>query len=83
MNENSMDINAPEGTKVKPLFDSDGKIMNGYDHDIEHAMKHLKQGETYTVDRTEIHSWHTKVYLQEIPGVPFNSVHFTQLDINN
>lgn len=78
MNENSMDINASEGTKVKPLFDDKGEVMNGYDYDKEHAMKYLKQDETYTVDRTIIHSWHTNVYLQEIPNVPFNSVHFTQ-----
>ena len=35
----------------------------------------LKIGKTYTVREKEIHSWHTKIYLEEIAG-SFNSVCF-------
>ena len=75
----SMDINSPEGTKVKVLIDEKGQIMNGYDHDKFHAQKHLDPSQTYTVDRTEVHSCHTKVFLKEIPNESFNSVHFYNL----
>lgn len=36
-------------------------------------------GQQYAVDRIEVHSWHTKVYLREIPGRAFNSVSFLLL----
>lgn len=42
--------------------------------------KLLKLGETYTIERTEVHSWHTKVFLKEFPGVEFNSVWFEEID---
>lgn len=42
-----MDIYAKEGTKVKYTG------MGGYDHHKEHANKHLKVGEIYTVDHTK------------------------------
>ena len=49
---------------------------NGTDHDKKKADKHLKVGETYTVLKTIIHGWSTDVYLEEVEGVCFNSVHF-------
>jgi len=36
----------------------------------------LVEGNTYTVARVEVHSWHTKVWLEEYPGLKFNIVHF-------
>lgn len=36
----------------------------------------LIKGDTYTVAITEVHSWHTKIWLEEQPG-KFNSVSFT------
>ena len=41
--------------------------------------KLLKLGDTYTVERIEEHSWHTKVFLKEFPGVEFNSVWFEEV----
>lgn len=38
--------------------------------------EHLTRGECYTVERVEAHSWHTKIFLQEFPGIEFNSVWF-------
>lgn len=48
----------------------------GYEPDKEQAHKYLEQDAIYTVSYTEVSSWHTDVYLEEIPGVKFNSVHF-------
>lgn len=38
--------------------------------------EHLKEGKVYTVECTEVHSWHTDVYLQEVPNIDFNPVDF-------
>ena len=38
--------------------------------------KHLKLYHIYTVERVEIHSWHTKIFLKEVPGIEFNSSWF-------
>jgi len=34
----------------------------------------------YTVDYTEVSSWHTDVFLEEFPNESFNSVHFAEID---
>jgi hypothetical protein len=44
------------------------------------AEKYLKIGNVYTVEQTVEHSWHTKVYLKELPGKKFNSVQFERVD---
>ena len=36
----------------------------------------LVQGTVYTVKRTEVHSWHTKIELEEWPGKVFNDASF-------
>lgn len=69
----SMDIYAEPGTKVIFRY-SDKEMVNwGSNHDPEVK---LVIGEEYTVEKTEIHSWHTKVYLKEFPGLKFNSASF-------
>mgnify|MGYP000879848543 FL=1 len=68
-----MNIYAKEGTKVKYT----GK--GGYDNHKEHANKHLKVGEIYTVLNTYVSGWHTDVLLQEVPKQCFNSVHFEEI----
>lgn len=68
-----MDIYARSGHKV--LVTVEG-MNSGYEHHKETAKKYLVVGKTYTVDHTDVSSWHTDVYLQEIPGIAFNSVHF-------
>lgn len=40
------------------------------------APQNLSVGETYIIEKFEIHSWHTKIWLKEKPGKVFNSVHF-------
>jgi hypothetical protein len=48
----------------------------GYEYDREIASKHLVVGSVYTIEETEVHNWHIDVYLQEFPGIRFNSVFF-------
>jgi hypothetical protein len=42
---------------------------------------YLTLGEVYTLDREEEHSWHTKYYLKEFPGLKFNSVNFEEVEV--
>lgn len=67
-----MDIYSEEGTKVE--YTGTG----GYEHHKRHANKFLVVGNTYTVDRTDVSDWYTDVYLKEVPGESFNSVHFVK-----
>lgn len=41
--------------------------------------KYLKIGKIYKVKKKEIHSWHTRIYLEEFPDKYFNSVCFEEL----
>lgn len=45
-----------------------------------HNADKLTPGEIYTVTDVDIHSWHTEIYLAEIPGVAFNSVLFEEIE---
>ena len=63
-----------EGTRVK--FICKNPITWGVPE--ENAV-HLKIGEIYTIERAEIHSWHTKIFLKEIPRIEFNSVWFDEV----
>ncbi len=67
----TMDIHTPMGGKV--IF---RRANAGYPKDQETAEKHLRLGAVYTVGRTKPGKFHTDVYLEEVPGVAFNSVHF-------
>jgi len=39
----------------------------------------LEKGETYVISKYEIHSWHTRVYLDGVDGY-FNALWFEQVD---
>lgn len=73
-NYQPIDIYAPQDTKVKYTG------RGGYDHHKEYANKYLKVDEIYTIDRTDVGGWHTDVYLKEVPGKAFNSVHFVNAE---
>lgn len=68
-----MNIYAKKGDKVTVTEDS---IKSGYKCDIEKAEKYLKVGNIYTVEKTNVFSSYTEVYLQEFPDIEFNSVQF-------
>ena len=44
------------------------------------APANLTLNEVYTLDKIEIHSWHTKLWFKELPDLVFNSVHFERLE---
>lgn len=67
----AMNIHAEKGHKVVV-----SSLTAGYESDQKVAKQHLKIGDEYTVESTVVHSWHTDVYLQEIPGVKFNEAFF-------
>lgn len=71
-----MDMYSKPGTRVVFAYPE-----AGYNPDIERAAKHLTLGETYTVEITDVHSWHTDVFLEEFPGIPFNHVMFVREDL--
>ena len=73
-----MNIYAKRGTKVVFAYPT-----AGYDPDQEQAKTYLEVGKTYTVERTEVHSWITYVYLMEVPGQRFNSVMFDEKEDKN
>ena len=64
-----MNIYAKEGDKVV-FLGSDEEINKWGNCDNPNNL--LVIGDTYTVDYTEVHSWHTKVFLKEVTG-NFNS----------
>ena len=66
--------NPTKGSKVKCIsIDEDQSNWGGNSS----AKDFLIIGNIYTLDRDpEIHSWHTKYYLAEVPGKKFNSVQF-------
>ena len=66
-----MNIYAKLGTKVKFI----GGELYRWAVDIENADV-LVAGKIYTIDHTEIHSFHTKIYLIEHPKVQFDSSWF-------
>lgn len=60
-----MDIHAQRGAKVKFIGTSDAQVNWGGCDDPRAV---LKEGETYAVESTEVHSWHTKVSLIGVDG---------------
>lgn len=67
----SMDIYARAGTKV--IF---AHPQAGYEPEQQLAAKCLQVGKTYIVLKTVIDTYHTDVFLEEVPGISFNSVLF-------
>jgi len=70
-----MNIYAEEDTKVKFTGCSESQRKWGsYDGNWDD----LKEGEIYTIDYTDVHSSHTRVYLKGYKGC-FNSVCFEDI----
>lgn len=73
-----MNIHASKGDRVVFTHPS-----AGYSGDVKTAAEYLVLGETYTVKRCVIRSSSTTVYLEEFPGIGFNSTHFEDADIES
>lgn len=69
-----MNIYALKGHKVKCET-----LSAGYNHHKEVAEKYLEVGKEYTVEKTQVDSWHTDVWLKEFPDIIFNSVFFVDI----
>lgn len=70
-----MNIYALKGHKVTCL-----SLESPYEYQTARAKKHLEIGKIYTVERTDVHSSSTEVYLQEIPEIAFNSTLFQDVE---
>jgi hypothetical protein len=66
-----MNIYALKGHKVIR-----NTLSTGYEYQVEVAKKYLEIGKEYTVEKTEVESYHTNVWLEEFPDVKFNSAYF-------
>jgi hypothetical protein len=75
-----MDIYAKKGTKVKYTGCTDAQVKFAAHDDPRDV---LEVDGIYTILKTEVHSWHTKVILQEFPTYKFNSVCFEDVDDSN
>jgi len=67
-------IYAEPGTKIRYMGADDFQVNWGVGNADPRNL--LVEGETYTVKKMEVHSWHTKVTLEEFPNLKFNSAHF-------
>jgi hypothetical protein len=74
LGETSNAANIGKGTKVRCISNDESQSRWGGN---DSAKDFLTIGDIYTLDRApEVHSWHTKYYLEELPGKKFNSVQF-------
>lgn len=67
-----MNIYAKHGDKV---IVTEASYKAG-DKASDNTYLHLEVGKVYTVEYTDVHNWHTDVYIKEVPEVAFNSVNF-------
>ena len=70
-----MDIYNTKPRKIKCI--SNDKDVFGEGGENHHL---LEIGKEYTLEDIEIHSWHTIVYIKELPNIEFNSVAFEEID---
>lgn len=72
-----MDIYSPYGTLVRyiPANEESNRFLYQWGSN-NNPVGILKPGAIYKVDHTEVHSYHTKVYLTKYPELKFNSGHF-------
>ena len=68
-----MDIYAKPGTKVKFLG------CNGYEFELQEAMKTFVPGEILTVDNIEVGGWSSSAEFEEFPG-RWNTVMFGDVE---
>ena len=71
----SMGIYTSRGARVE-FSDAEA----GYPHDQETLKKNkLKLGGVYTVDEVIVYGFSSTLYLKEFPGIPFNTVNFSNV----
>lgn len=73
-----MDIFNNKNRKIRCINNKDGEFFGC---DGNHHL--LEVGREYTLDDTYVHGWYTVVWLEEFPGVAFNSCAFEELEEND
>jgi len=68
-----MNIYAKKGEKITVTEET---IKYGSDTDRRRAEKYLAVGKTYTVYSIVVMAWCSKVFIKEVPKLPFNTVFF-------
>lgn len=71
------DMNLIPGTKVRYIGTCDEQVKWGSNDDPRGL---LTEGDVYTVNSVEVHSWHTKITLREFPELKFNCVSFEEVN---
>lgn len=67
-----------KGSKVRCISVDEAQSRWGGN---DSAAEYLEIGKVYILARDpEVHSWHTKLYLEEVPGKKFNSVQFEEVE---
>lgn len=64
---------AQDAKKVKFVESSSAQVHWGSN---DNPFLYLEKGQTYSVLREEVHSWHTKLVLTNFPNQKFNSISF-------
>ena len=72
-----MNIYTKPGTKIKFNGDLSQEQINWGSYEDPRSL--LEKGQIYTVEKTEVHSFHTKVFLTDFPDKSFNSVWFEEI----
>lgn len=65
--------NLKKGQKIVYYF-----INNGIESDKKLAKEHLETNKEYTIDKFKVDRFHTRIWLEEINDISFNSVLFTE-----
>lgn len=82
-----MSLNIRTLTKGQCVCVTPVTAQNGNEEDRK-CLKHKINSEcmvyfqVYHIEQWDIHDWHTVVYLQEFPNIPFNSVNFEECQTN-
>ena len=74
--EYGITIDTPIGTKVRV---TEWSARQGHDYQKEDVSRNLTLETPYTIAILHVGSWSTEVFLEELPGIAFNSVHFCYL----
>ena len=65
------------GGRVKFIGADDEQVAWGSNDD---PREHLVPGDVYTITNVEMHKWHTKIMLKNLPNLKFNSVSFEDVE---
>lgn len=74
-NTKCMNIHSVPGTLLEFAFP-----QNGDDKSVQNAQKYLRFRARYHLENRVVHGYSTDVYLQEFPGIRFNSVQFRNIN---